>query len=105
MIKCVSDKYFNKQGEQMDELGDNKYWGKKCRHNHVNEDGLSMRYIRSDFCVECDRNHNKKYRSSSTKYQEYQAAYHKRLRVEHPERLAEYYKAREETRKAKKDNE
>lgn len=67
------------------------YWGKACRHGHVNEEGKSRRSIATDKCYECDRAYQYKFRKESPKYKEYQKAYHAKLRKERPEKLIEYY--------------
>lgn len=72
----------------MKELDKNKYLGKGCRHGHVNEQGLSLRYSSSARCVECEKNYRKEYRGQE--YLDYQRKYHQDLRANHPEKLIEY---------------
>ena len=75
-------------------MRESQYEGKPCRHNHLTESGKTIRYIKSNTCVDCYMKFQKTFRANSDTYKNYQAAYHKKLREEHPEKLEQYYKAR-----------
>jgi hypothetical protein len=52
------------------------YLGKLCRHNHEIE-GKSLRYLSTNFCVECQKNHYLKNREKRLeKLREYSRSYY-----------------------------
>lgn len=64
------------------------YWGRPCRHGHHNEQGLSLRYVKSSHCVECEKGY--RITTRGQEYKDYQATYHKELREKKPEVLKKY---------------
>jgi hypothetical protein len=73
-----------------------KFFGKPCRHGHIQEDGTTLRYVVSGNCVAC---HCAKSKSNPT-YKAYQHDYHQMLRRERPDQLATYYANRIDAAKA-----
>ena len=73
---------------------DDLYYGRPCTHNHVNDQGKTVRNRITGVCVECtdsDDNPSLAWRKKNPeRYKQYQQEYHKNLRLQNPKKLDEY---------------